>query len=245
MNQSASLLEGLLSFLPADPVPVKRVLIGLQWTMITSRFTGLASTIMTSSGHHKMKDVGNLEKYSAQELAHWILSDNELEASIGMAAINSLIEFDESTCTNQNADEVIATACPGKNLVIVGHFPFVDRMRAIAANCQVLEKNPQSGDLPASAAADILPSADVVAITGTSLINHTITDLLPHCRKDAVLVMLGPSTPLSPLLFQYGISYLSGARVIDPIIAAKTIEQGAIFPQVAGVKLFTMKRPLP
>lgn len=242
MNQSTSLLEGILSSLPADPVPVKRVLIGLHWTMITSHYTGLASTIMTSSGHHKMKDVGNLEKYSAQELARWILSDRELEASIGMAAINSLIEFDERACTNQNAEEVIAAACPGKNLVIVGHFPFVDRMRAIAGSCNVLEKNPQSGDLPANAAEDILPTADVVAITGTALINHTITDLLPHCRKDALLVMLGPSTPLTPLLFDYGISYLSGARVIDAAAAAKTIEQGAIFPQVVGVKLFTMSR---
>ncbi len=70
------------------------------------------------------------------------------------------------------------------------------------------------------AAADILPQADVVAITGTTLINHTIDELLAFCSTQALIGLLGPSTPLSSLLFDYGIDVLCGASVeiINPVL---------------------------
>ncbi|MFO8011204.1 MAG: DUF364 domain-containing protein [Dehalococcoidia bacterium] len=43
-----------------------------------------------------------------------------------------------------------------------------------------------------------MPRADVVAITSTSLINHTFEDLIQLCDANALVIMLGPSTPLSP-----------------------------------------------
>ncbi len=56
-------------------------------------------------------------------------------------------------------------------------------------------------------------------------------------------MLLGPSTPLSPLLFDYGIRLLSGALVeeIEPVLAA--VSQGANFRQVhhAGVRLVTLQ----
>ena len=53
-------------------------------------------------------------------------------------------------------------------------------------------------------------------------------------------MVLGPSTPLSPLLFDYGISFLSGSRVIDENAAIITIQEGATLPQVKGMRLVTM-----
>jgi uncharacterized protein (DUF4213/DUF364 family) len=92
--------------------------------------------------------VGALHNKSAQELSRWVLSDNLLEASIGIAALNSLIEVDESQMEQINAAEVIARESRDKNLVIIGHFPFVDRMKTIARNCWVIEKRPFGEDFP-------------------------------------------------------------------------------------------------
>jgi hypothetical protein len=39
--------------------------------------------------------------------------------------------------------------------------------------------------------ADLVPQADVVAITGTALINHTLDGLLALCRSDALVMVLG------------------------------------------------------
>jgi hypothetical protein len=43
-------------------------------------------------------------------------------------------------------------------------------------------------------------------------------------------------------LFEYGISFLSGARVGDQKAAIKTIMQGASLPQVKGINLVTMEK---
>lgn len=238
------LLDEILAGLPVEPVPLRKVIIGVHWTLVASRFCGLASTMVGQSphGHSQVRDVGHLQEKSAQELAHWVQSDNLLEASLGMAAINSLLELDENRLEQVNAAEVIARRSQGKNLAIVGHFPFIERMQSIARNCWVLEKRPSGDDLPAEAAGEILPQADVVAITGTAFINHTLAGLLALCRPDAQVMILGPSTPLTPLLFERGVDFLSGSRVVNEAAGVATIQQGASFPQVQGVRLLTMTK---
>jgi hypothetical protein len=189
-----------------------------------------------------VRDVGFLHLKSAQELAGWVLSDNLLEASIGIAALNSLIDVDESQVQQINAAEVIARESKDKNLAVIGHFPFVERMKSIARNCWVIEKRPFGDDFPEEAAQEFIPQAQVIAITGTALINHTMEGLLSLCPPKALVMVLGPSTPMSPVLFDHGVSFLSGSRIIDEEAAIGTILQGATFPQVKGVRLVTMAK---
>jgi hypothetical protein len=96
---------------------------------------------------------------------------------------------------------------------------------------------------PAESAAGVIPQADVVAITGTALINHTLDGLLALCRPDALVMVLGPSTPLSPVLFEHGATIISGARVVDEAAVMRTVAQGATFQQVEGVRLLTLQQP--
>jgi uncharacterized protein (DUF4213/DUF364 family) len=134
-----NLLAKLLETLPTEPVPVRKIIIGVHWTLVSSKYCGLGSTMVCEGphGHSQIRDVGVLHKKSTQELAQWILSDNLLEASIGIAALNSLLDVDESQMEQVNAAEVIARESKDKNLVVVGHFPFVERMKSIAKNCWV------------------------------------------------------------------------------------------------------------
>jgi uncharacterized protein (DUF4213/DUF364 family) len=108
---------------------------------------------------------------------------------------------------------------------------------------QVLEQQPQGKDLPAEAASKVIPRADVVAITGTTLINHTFEELMALCRPEALVLVLGPSTPLSPILFDYGVHLLSGSVVEDVEAVLRAVSQGANFRQVHqhGVRLVTMQ----
>jgi hypothetical protein len=52
-------------------------------------------------------------------------------------------------------------------------------------------------------------------------------------------MLLGPSTPLSPFLFDFGANIISGTRVVDENAVLRTVGQGAAFRQVEGVKLLT------
>ena len=238
-----TLLERIINTLPPDPIPVRNVIIGVHWTLVSSKNCGLGSTMTNQekSGHQKVRDVGMLHQKTAQELASWIFSDNLLEASIGIAAINSLLDVEDRKF-NINASEVIAKESEGKNLVVVGHFPFVDRMKSIAKNCWVIEKRPFKDDFPEEAAIEFIPQADVIAITGTAFINHTMETLLSMCPEKSIVMVLGPSTPLLPLLFEYGITYLSGTQIVDELAAITSIQQGASFQQVRGTRLVTMMK---
>lgn len=236
------ILQTLIQSLPPTPVPIRKVVVGVHWTLVCSKSGGLASTLVGCGphGHSQMRDVGQLHHKTAQDLAQWLLSDNLLEASIGMAALNSLIEVDENKLKQVNASAIIAREGKGKNVVVVGHFPFVDQIKAIPQNCWVIEKQPFGEEFPEEAAEELIPKADVIAITGTAFINHSIEKLLSLCQPGSMVMVLGPSTPLLPLLFDYGITYLSGSQVTDEEAAIETIVQGASLPQVKGIQLVTM-----
>lgn len=238
-----NILNDLLESLDMD-TPIQTVLVGVHWTVVCSRFCGLASTFIGSKphGHDKARSVGHLHEKSARELAEYACSDNLLEASIGLATINSLIAVDDSGAVEDNAVEVLIKHGRGRNVALVGHFPFISKLRPAVGQLWVIEQRPVDGDYAAEAAGELIPQADVVAITSSALINHTLDGLLALCSPDLLVMMLGPSTPLSPVLFAHGISILSGSRVVDEAAVLRTVGQGATFQQVEGVRLLNIRR---
>lgn len=242
------ILDDLLSTLPEEPVPVRSVLVGVHWTAVCSRHCGLATTIISSKPHDHttfVRGVGNLHHKSAQELAEYSRSENRLEASIGVAAINSLLFMDDRDAVEMNASEVLVKKGSGKNVALVGHFPFIPKLRRSVKNLWVIEQQPAEGDYPAHSAADFVPQADIVALTGSALINHTLDDLLSLCRPDALVMVLGPSTPISEVMFDHGAAIIAGTQVIDEDAVMQTVGQGATFQQVKGVRklAYTRKGP--
>jgi hypothetical protein len=127
-------------------------------------------------------------------------------------------------------------------VALIGHFPFVPALREAAEHLSVLELRPQAGDAGAEEAETIVPEADVVAITGSSFINKSLEALLGLCRADAFIVVLGPTTPLSSVLFDFGADVISGTRVVEPELALRCAGEGATFRQIRGIRLLTMER---
>ncbi len=241
-----SILEELIADLPDEPVPVRSVIVGAHWTAVCSRSCGLATTVHGDKPHdHEtfVRDAGHLHEKTAQELAAYALSDNTLEAGVGVAAINSLIDVDERDAVEINASEVLMTRGAKKNVALVGHFPFIPRLRTATQNLWVIEQHPGLDEHPAHSASEYIPQADIVALTGSALINHTLDDLLSLCRPEALVLILGPTTPLSPVLFRHGAGIIAGSRVIDETAVLQAISQGANFRQVTGVRLLAFTRP--
>jgi uncharacterized protein len=225
-----NILDELLNTLDVD-APIRSILVGVHWTVVCSRGCGMASTLTGSQphGHSQVREVGCLHQKSARQLAEYARSDNLLEASLGVAALNSLLDIDESQAVELNAVEVLVEHGRGKNVALVGHFPFVPRLKAAVGQLWVIEQRPVEGDHPAEYAAALIPQADVVAITSSALVNHSLDGLLTMCRKDALVMMLGPSTPLSPVLFNHGAAILSGARVVDEAACFERLGREPVF----------------
>jgi uncharacterized protein (DUF4213/DUF364 family) len=248
------LIDDLLRTLPDGQVQDIRV--GAFWTAVVvevggRRRCGLASTMRPDDDHHHgggaaVREAGRLLERDGRELAELIRGESPMEASIGMAAINALLPVHQEQWSDLNAEDVIVRHGAGKGVALVGHFPFVPRLQECVGRLWVLEQQPRGEDLPASAAAQVIPQADVLAITGTAVINHTIEGLMALRRPGALVLVLGPSTPLSPVLFQHGVHILSGAVVEDPDTALRAVSQGANFRQLhhQGVRLVTMQNAM-
>jgi uncharacterized protein len=238
------ILDELIASIPND-VPVRSVLIGAHWTVVCSRHCGMATSLMSSHpyGHAQVRDAGHLHEKSVRELAQLAYSDELLEASVGFAAIYSMLEVDESAAKEMNASETLISLGQGKSVALVGHFPFIPQLREKVGQLWVIEKNPAEDEYPAEAAPDLIPQADVVALTGSALVNHTLDGLLELCRPGAHVMVLGPSTPLSPVLFRHGATIISGTKIVDEAAVMRTVGQGASFRQVSGVKLLTLWAP--
>jgi uncharacterized protein (DUF4213/DUF364 family) len=189
-------------------------------------------------------DAGRLHQRSGRALAELVRSASPPEVSVGMAAINALLPVQEDAWVDLNAEEVIADRGAGRRVAVVGHFPFIPRLRTRVGHLSVLELRPQGDDLPADAASEVIPQADVVALTSMTLLNRTFDGLMRLCRPDALVLLLGPTTPLSPIPFDHGVHILSGSVVEDVEAVLQTVGQGGNFRQVhrAGVRLVTLRR---
>jgi len=237
------ILDDLILSLKGNDFQVKSVHACVFWTAVITKHCGLSSTFRDEGVPHDrgVKDVGKLTQKNALELAKYAKSESLLEASIGMAAINSLIDIDESKCVQKNAFEIILEKGEGKHVAVVGHFPWIPKLKEKIKNFWVLEQRLREGDLPAKEADRILPQCDVVGITGTSFINHTLEGLLTLCRG-AYVLLIGPTSPLSPILFDCGIDAICGSKVVDPDQLIRSISEGATFKEVTGVRLLTLMK---
>jgi len=214
-------------------------------TAVLTRNCGLASTPHHPGPHNDkapVKDTGLLTEKDTVSLTRMSYSSSQLEAAIGMATINSLIEIDEQHCVLLNAADLLIEKGQGKKVAIVGHFPFVSKLRQAAKELWIIEQRPLPGDYAENEAEKLIPEAEVIGITGTAFINHTIMNLLSLCDKQAYVVVLGGTAPLSPVLFDYGVNAVSGTKVVDYNSVLGCVSQGATFRQIKGIKLLTMRK---
>jgi uncharacterized protein len=211
----------LLASVSGDDLLVKGAWIGLTWTAIESKHVGLSHTYKTSE-IIDIENAGELTSCKISNLTKRIFSWKPLEASIGVAAINSLIEPHGE---KGNIKDFIKEKSRGKIVTFIGRFPFYEQISPIAKKSYLLEIDATGNELPTFACEEILPKSDVNVITGTSLINHSLQRLL-ELGQNGINIVLGPTTPLSPILFDFGADVLAGVRVINKQELVKSITQG-------------------
>lgn len=238
------LLEEILAAVTVLPdAPVRAVIPGSHFLAVVSLRMGICSNIRPYGPHGGEEDDRIPE--SARQLASFLLNpppDLVDAPAYGLAAINSLLPVPKGA-VSMKAQDLIREKGQGRNVAVVGHFPFVGTLGDGFRNFWVLESRPKKGDFPAEAAPELLPQADVIALTATTLLNGTCAELLEHIHKGAFTIILGPSTPFAPCLFDWAIGALAGCRVTDESLAAVCLREGLPFKPSMGVEpLIWMKQ---
>lgn len=123
----------------------------------------------------------------------------------------------------------------GAHVVVVGAFvPVIKAMKARGQSFRILEQDPatlKADELafyaPAEAAPVEVPKADVLFVTGTTLINDTLAPILAAARPGAHIVVVGPTASLAPeALFRRGVSLVGGVEVTEPDALLDLLAEG-------------------
>jgi hypothetical protein len=244
------LYEDLLAV--AADAEVIEASVGWHWTGVWVRLAGgdrcgLASTVRPprNPGRAEMAvaEAGELESRRTLALTQRVGRAGP-EASLGFAALQATLPLQPGRWMEGNADRALTRRCEGKRVALVGRFNFASALALSAASVEVLELDPLPGERPADRAADLLPRSDLIVITGMALVNRTLEGLLALCPPESDVALVGPSVPMSELLFDYGVRLLCGAYVEAPKRVMAGIRQGANFHQLhrLGTRLVTMER---
>ncbi|PPR60805.1 MAG: hypothetical protein CFH10_01376 [Alphaproteobacteria bacterium MarineAlpha4_Bin2] len=217
----------------------ERVLIGLNWTIVVGPMgLGFAHTSARgTSGCNGLPMPGSYTGKKLLELSHLTVSTNVFEQAIGFAAINAHHNRFDLEGNDKNGLDLIEDH--GERTVVIGQFPGLSHRMPNAA---VIERDPRPGCYPESAAADLLPNATNVLITASSLTNGSLANLLA-LATNAYVVLVGPSAPLSPILFHHGIDAISGFIARDCDMLMRTVmEGGAVRAMKPHGRFLTLER---
>ncbi len=211
------LLDEILNSLETKPADDVRV--GLKYTGVEiDERIGLAYTFPEYA--KPPSNVGNLIGKNVIKLA---CSWNLTEASIGVAGINALIkpkDYNEI----EIFEHILKIAEKYEKIGVVGYFkPLIEKLPK-DKEVFVFEKKLYYGFLPDSAEEDIIPECDLVIISGSTFVNKTIERLLE--LSNGYVMIIGPTTILSPVLFDYGADALAGVIVTKPQKALEIVSQG-------------------
>ncbi len=212
---------------------IKDVRAGLGYTcvLLEDDACGLAYTFRNKLGSccGALSEAGSLVGKEASEIIPWIKNQNLLKAAVGTAAVNAVFNTAQTDWGTGNVMGVLDVGA-SETFGMVGHFePILAAIKKKTENIYVFEQNvPADSPLyPSETIAEHLPKCDVVVLTATSIINHTIDEIVPYLKNARKVCLTGPSTPLCPDLFsRYGVTLLAGSVVTDPEQILRIISQG-------------------
>lgn len=166
--------------------------------------------------------------------------------SIRLAAINAVSSWIIQSGNYrivENADPFdLAVTNVQSRICLVGAFrSYMQKSKEQGFSLKVLELNPEMFEpddrylyVEAGRYAEVFAESDIIIITGSSIANYTIDDLLQAVPSGAQVILSGPTAGLLPdLLFEAGVNIIGATRVTDPDMAIRVIAEGG-----AGYHLF-------
>ncbi len=252
LERTLDAITGILGDQEAAVHKVDRATLGLFFIAVTldSGHTGLCATplkeipeaVCCPSSAMSMPFPGKLRGMGALRLAQEALSHTGLRRALGIAALNALAHLaaerrgPRGYRILEGVDAFdVARIQPQETAVVVGAFgPFLKALRGIGARHFVLEKDPATlrpNEMehfrPAESYPEIVPQADVLLITGTTLINDSLPGLIACAHPQAWVVLVGPTVPMLPDAFLARRGMILGTvRVTDSDALHDVLAQG-------------------
>jgi len=237
-----------------ETTTITRVNIGLFFTAVqlSNGYCGVAGTnlgFINSSVQKREKEFGIFSpgKISGQKLLDLFsfTEGSKILDIVRLAALNAVsaeLIANSNYTVIEDKDPIELVDLNNKTVCIVG--AFYSYMRNIAntnAKLVILELNKnaipdefQQYYMPAEEAPSAFSISDIIIITGSTLVNNTLDNILTSIPENKKVIVVGPTASLIPdILFRHGISIIGSTRIIDANKVFNTISEGG-----AGYHLF-------
>lgn len=225
-----------------ESITIERVVVGLFFTgvKLSNSAAGICYTptkeipqaVCCPSSAGRIFDPVRVRGDSVDKVLSALDSREPIKTAIALAALNAL----SATCWERgltggytirervDAQDVVRMP-PGTSVAVVGAFvPTLKKLKARGGDWWVIEQDPRSLKdeelahyVPADRAEAVIREADVLIVTGVTLVNHTLEPILAAARPGAEIAVMGPTAGLLPEpLFQRGVRVVGGVWVKQP-----------------------------
>ncbi len=200
---------------------VRTIACGGRWIMVEGPHgSGLA--YLPASPKTLFPRLATLQRQGLRRLADLSRSWDPVEMALGIAAINAHYNRADLDLRSGNGVQALSQT-PGR-VVVIGAFP---GLSDILPHSAVIEADPRPGEFPPVAMDTLLPGCGGAVVNSSALVNRSLPRIL-RLASHAPVALIGPCTPLTPRLHEYGIQVLGGLVVRDPQGLAAAIRAGAL-----------------
>jgi hypothetical protein len=242
------LINELIESIQHPEAVISEIAVGSQFIGILAEdngieCVGLASTLGAAATAEAQRLLNELPGTSLARAAELLKSDGAFAISLGAAALNAGL-VPPPDLPDLEASTIMAERGKYGETVLVGEFPFTDWLRKQVQTLHLFELRDIPGRTSPVLWDEILSRCRVLGLTGTTLITRAMAAYLEKAPQ-AFTIVIGPTTPLSPVLFSRGADILAGCRVVSPGPVFEAIRQGMSFRDFKklGVRFLAWPRP--
>ena len=228
------LVTQLIETMPRPKARVDAIIVGEKFIgVVADGHMGLSSLLGARPNDHEKNKLQELQGAPLSRAVSLVDSSSPFSLALGLAALNAGTTPDKEKLEDSDlpADDLIARLGKDKTVGLVGDFPFTQSLAQRVGYLHLFELNPVPGALPRDQWEATLPQLDVLALTATTLLSRHMAWYLTRATR-AKIIILGPTTPMSPALFGWGADYLCGSVVTDVERVTASLESGSCFRSI-------------
>jgi uncharacterized protein (DUF4213/DUF364 family) len=234
LNETARLVKDKLAS-EYEALTVERVMIGMFFSgvKLSNGFAGISYTpvkdvpqaVCCPSSAGRIFDPIKIYGMSADEVLTALTSHEPLKTAVAIATLNALsavcwqLGLADDYHIQMDTDALDAVRMSAdRSVAVIGAFvPVLRKLKARGGRWWVIEQDPQTLKvdemphfIPADKSEKTIAAADVLIVTGVTLVNHTLQPILE-------IAVIGPTASLLPdALFARGVRVVGGVRVKKP-----------------------------
>ena len=225
-----------------DTITAERVMIGVFFNgvKLANGAAGISYTpvkdipqaVCCPSSAGRIFDPFKINGMKAVDVLTGLTSKEPVKVAVAIATLNALSAccwdrgFAEHYRIQVDADALDAVRIPNESsIVVIGAFvPILRKLKGRGGKWWVIEQDSKTlrSDemkhfIPSDQSEKTIAAADVLIVTGVTLVNHTLENILKVARQDAEIAVIGPTASMLPdALFARGVRVVGGVWVKKP-----------------------------